>query len=116
MTVQVRPHPVFRRDGNDILITLPITIDEAVLGSNGNAPTLDGPVSVTNPKGASSGRILLLRGRGVVRANSKAGGALIELRIVAPPEIDKGLEEFLQDWRKNHAHDPRKAMREEMPE
>lgn len=116
VTVQVRAHPVFRRDGDDILITLPITIDEAVLGGKVTAPTIDGPVSVTIPKGASSGRILRLRGRGVVRATSQAGDALIELRIVTPPVIDASLADFLQSWRKSHAHDPRKAMMEETPE
>lgn len=116
VTVQVAPHPVFRRDGDDIHVTLPITIDEAILGGKVTAPTIDGPVSVTIPKGASSGRILRLRGRGVVRASSKAGDALIELRIVAPPEIDPELADFILGWRKTHAHDPRKAMLEEAPQ
>lgn len=116
VTVQVRPHPVFQRDGDDILITLPISIDEAVLGGKVTAPTIDGPVSVTIPKGASSGRVLRLRGRGVLRATSRAGDALIELRIVAPPNIDADLAEFMLNWRKSHSHDPRKAMMEETPE
>ena len=116
VTVQVAPHPIFRRDGDDIHVTLPITIDEAILGGKVTAPTIDGPVSVTIPRGASSGRILRLRGRGVVRATSKAGDALIELRIVAPPEIDLALSDFLQDWRKNQAHDPRQAMLKDTPQ
>ena len=116
VTVQVRAHPVFRREGDDIAITLPITIDEAILGGKVTAPTIDGPVSVTIPKGASSGRILRLRGRGVTRANSRAGDALIELRIMAPSVVDAGLADFLQEWRKTHAHDPRKAMMQELPE
>ncbi len=116
VTVQVRAHPVFARDGHDILITLPITIDEAVLGGKVTAPTIGGPVSVTIPMGASSGRILRLRGRGVARANSHAGDALIELRIVAPTVVDADLTAFMQDWRKTHAHDPREAMMRETPE
>ena len=116
VTVQVLAHPVFHRDGDDILITLPITIDEAVLGAKVTAPTIDGPVSVTIPKGASSGRMLRLRGRGVVRTNSHAGDALIELRIVTPPVIDAALAEFLTEWRKTHAYDPRKPMTEEPPQ
>ena len=116
VTVQVQSHPVFRRVDDDIAITLPITIDEAVLGGKVTAPTIDGPVSVTIPKGASSGRILRLRGRGVARANGNAGDALIELRIVAPQLADAALSDFLQQWRKTRAHDPRKAMMEDMPE
>ena len=114
--VQVRPHAVFRRDGDDIAITLPITIDEAILGGKVTAPTIDGPVSVTIPKGASSGRILRLRGRGVGRADGGSGDALIELRIMAPSVVDDRLSDFMQEWRKTHAHDPRKAMMKETPE
>ncbi len=113
VTVQVAAHRVFRRDGDDILITLPITIDEGILGGKVSVPTIDGPVSVTIPKGASSGRVLRLRGRGVTRANGPAGDALIELRITVPPAIDAALAEFITDWRKTHAHDPRKAMMED---
>ncbi|WP_054008776.1 DnaJ C-terminal domain-containing protein [Cypionkella psychrotolerans] len=116
VTVQIRPHPVFRREGDDILITLPITIDEAVLGGKVTAPTIDGPVSVNIPKGANSGRILRLRGRGVARASGPAGDALIELRIVTPPAIDAALSDFLAEWRKSHANDPRKAMMQEAAE
>jgi DnaJ-class molecular chaperone len=115
VTVQVQAHPVFRRVDDDIAITLPITIDEAVLGGKVIAPTIDGPVSVTIPKGASSGRILRLRGRGVGRANGGAGDALIELRIMAPPMTDTALSDFMQQWRKTHAYDPRKAMMEDTP-
>lgn len=116
VTVRVALHPVFRRDGDDVQITLPITIDEAILGGKVTAPTIDGPVSVTIPKGASSGRILRLRGRGVTRANSEAGDELIELRIVAPPVIDAELAGYLTEWRKTHAYDPRSAMLHEAPE
>lgn len=116
VTVHVRAHPSFRREGDDIHLTLPITIDEAILGGKVTAPTIDGPVSVTIPTGASSGQTLRLRGRGVTPANSKSGDALIELRIVAPPAVDAGLSDFLQEWRKTHAHDPRREMMEEMPQ
>ena len=108
VTVLVRPHPVFRRDGADIHLTLPITIDEAVLGGKVTAPTIDGPVGLTIPAGASSGRILRLRGRGVAQTGRKAkGDQLVELKIVAPPDTDTALRDFLTEWRKTHAFDPR---------
>lgn len=116
VTVHVALHPLFRRVGDDIAIILPITIDEAVLGGKVTAPTIDGTVSVTISKGASSGRILRLRGRGAARANSKSGDALVELRIVAPPMIDAALSEFMAGWRKTQTYDPREAMMEEAPE
>jgi len=112
ITLSVRPHPLFRRDGNDILITLPIALDEAILGAKVEAPTIDGKVNLTVPKGANSGQTLRLRGRGVAPVGSdKRGDQLVELRIVAPPKIDDALAEFMQDWRKKNHYDPRKEMK-----
>lgn len=108
ITVFVQPHPVFRREGDDILLTLPVTIDEAILGGKVPVPTIDGRVSLTVPPGASSGQVLRLRGRGVAQPRSKKkGDQKVELRIVAPPETDESLRDFLAEWRKTHAHDPR---------
>ena len=108
ITVFVRPHPVFRREGDDILLTLPITIDEAILGGKVKAPTIDGPVSLTIPPGASSGKILRLRGRGVARAGQTTrGDQKVELQIVVPPDPDEGLRDYLTQWRKTHAVNPR---------
>ena len=111
IALTVRPHPVFRRESDDILLTLPITIDEAVLGAKVVTPTIDGPVTLSIPKGASSGRVLRMRGRGVARSGGKtAGDQLVELRIVAPPAIDEALRDFLSKWRETHAYDPRGEM------
>lgn len=108
ITLSVRAHAVFRREGDDILLTLPITIDEAILGGKVTAPTIAGPVSLVIPAGASSGRIMRLRGRGVLRAGKKTSGdQLIELRIISPPVIDEALRDFLSDWRKRQSYDPR---------
>jgi DnaJ-class molecular chaperone len=99
---------VFRREGDDILVTLPITLDEAVLGAKVTAPTIDGPVSLTVPPGASSGRVLRLRGRGIEHPGRKAkGDQRVELKVVVPPEPDETLRAFLMEWRKTHAVDPR---------
>ena len=114
ITLSVRAHPVFRREGDDILVTLPITIDETIIGGKVAAPTITGPVNLTIPPGASSGRILRLRGRGVVRADgSGTGDQLVELRIVAPPETDSALRDFLMEWRKSHPQDPRATLLDE---
>ncbi len=111
ITVHVLPHPVFRREGDDILLTLPITIDEAVLGGKVTTPTIDGPVGLTIPSGASSGQVLRLRARGVARAGRKTkGDQRVELKIVAPPDVDESLRDFLVEWRKTHAFDPRANM------
>ncbi len=111
ITILVQPHSVFSRDGDDILLTLPITIDEAIIGGKVKAPTIDGPVSLTIPPGASSGRVLRLRGRGVAPAGKKKkGDQRVELKIVVPPTPDEGLRDFLTEWRKTHAFDPRSEM------
>lgn len=111
VTLSVRPHPVFRRDGDDILITLPLTVDEALLGAKVTVPTISGPVSLTIPQGSSSGRILRLTGRGLAQGKGRGtGDQLVELRIVAPPVIDDALRDFLTQWRKSNPHDPRADM------
>ena len=114
ITLSIRAHPVFRREQDDILLTLPITIDEAVLGAKVTVPTIAGPVTLSIPAGASSGRVLRLRGRGVApKRGGPAGDQLVELRIVAPPVIDEALRNFMTEWRGTHAQDPRADMLKE---
>ena len=108
ITVMVRPHPVFRREGDDILMTLPITIDEALLGGKVTTPTIDGPVGLTILPGASSGQILRLRGRGIERPRQKTkGDQRVELQIVVQGPPDSDLRDFLTSWRKKQTFDPR---------
>lgn len=112
VTLSVRPHPTFRREGDDIVVTLPITLDEAVLGGKVETPTIDGSVMLSVPKGASSGQTLRLRGRGVQPARGGArGDQRVELSIVAPGRIDDDLAAFMETWRKTHSYDPRKGMK-----
>ena len=108
----VRDHPVFRRDGDDIRLELPITLDEAVLGGKVQVPTIHGPVAMTVPKGSSSGRVLRLRGKGV-RAGRDHGDQLVALRIVLPATVDPELERMAAAWREGHAYDPRAGLMKE---
>ena len=110
VTLSIRPHPVFSREGDDIVMTLPITIDEAILGAKVEAPTIDGPVKVTVPKGASTGQVLRLRGRGIAAQGRTAGDQRIELKIVMPKTVDDDLARFMEEWRKSHGYDPRKGV------
>ena len=105
LTISVAPHPDFRREGDDIFLTLPITLDEAVLGAKVAAPTVDGPVNLTIPKGATTGQRLRLRGRGI-----NGGDQQVELKIVMPPKVDEDLANFMEEWRKSHDYDPRRGM------
>jgi DnaJ-class molecular chaperone len=105
--VRVRPHPHFKRSGDDILLEVPITLDEAVLGARIEVPTAAGRVTVAVPKGTSSGRALRLKGKGVRNpAAGTTGDQIVTVRIVLPPEIDDSLGYFLTEWRKKHAYDP----------
>ena len=74
VTITVAPHPVFTRNGDDIEMELPIAFDEAVLGARVDVPTITGPVSMTIPKGASSGQRLRLKGKGI--KHGKTAGAI----------------------------------------
>jgi len=107
--IRVRPHREFRREGDDLLIEVPITIDEAVLGGKVEVPTVGGRVQLTVPKGTSSGQVLRLKGKGVRNATTGAtGDELVTVRIVLPETIDEGLSYFLSEWRQKHRYDPRK--------
>lgn len=106
---EIGDHPVFRREGQDIYIDLPITLDEAVLGGKVEVPTPMGPVTMTIPAGSSSGRTLRLRGKGV-QGRAK-GDELVRLSVVLPERIDSELENFMRRWRDQHRYDPRKPMK-----
>lgn len=110
ITVHIGEHPVFRREGNNIRVVLPISIDEAILGGKVPVPTITGPVKLTIPKGASSGQVLRMKDRGVKPKKGKTGDQLVELKIVSPPEVDDELAKCMREWRKSHAYDPRKGM------
>jgi len=112
VTLSVRAHSLFRREGNDILMTLPITIDEAILGGKIEVPTIDGTVSLTIPQGASSGQTLRLRGRGAKPVGGKErGDQLVALRIVSPAKVDEALAKFMETWRKANGYNPREGMK-----
>jgi DnaJ-class molecular chaperone len=111
--VQVGSHPVFEREGDDIVVELPISIDEAVLGGKVPVPTITGKVSLSIPKGASSGQTLRLRGKGVPAGkNRPAGDQRVKLKIVMPPGIDSDLETFMTSWRETHGYNPRAGIKE----
>jgi len=105
--IHVRPHPKFKRLANDILLEVPITIDEAVLGGKIEVATISGRVALQIPKGTSSGRIFRLKGKGVRNASDGAiGDQLVTIRIVMPETIDETLSYFMTEWKKSHPYDP----------
>jgi len=110
--VRVHPHPLFRREGDDIHIDLPITLKEAVLGGKVTVPTTTGAVAMTVPKRSDTGAVLRLRGRGVkAHGGRPAGDQLVTLKVVLG-DADDALEAFLRDWSPAREIDPRQGMTE----
>lgn len=108
--VHVQPHAFFERDGDDIRIDVPITLREAVLGGKINVPTPKGPVAVTVPENASSGKVLRLKGRGVAKRGSGHGDLYATLRIVLPEAGDADLKRFVEGWSGAVGQNPRRKM------
>lgn len=109
VTLTVGTNDTFRREGDDIVITLPISISEAILGGKVETPTIDGPVALKIPAGATTGQVLRLRGRGVLGKDGSKGDERVELKVVMPREIDPELRDFMEGWAGRHAYDPRKG-------
>nr|WP_272213456.1 DnaJ C-terminal domain-containing protein [Marinicella sp. W31]MDC2879412.1 DnaJ C-terminal domain-containing protein [Marinicella sp. W31] len=105
--VEVLPDAVFVRDGDDILLDLPLGIDEAVLGASVPVPTIDGRVNLKVPASSSSGKVMRLKGKGAPKSGGGAGDMLVTLKIVLPPKPDPALEEALRAWQGEHGFDPR---------
>jgi DnaJ-class molecular chaperone len=103
--VTVEPHPIFSRDGNDILVELPITLYEAVLGATLNVPTIDGKVSLKVPAGSNSGTQLRLRGKGVQAGKSGArGDQYVRLVVMLPKEVDSALKAEIEKSARTHPY------------
>ncbi|WP_309602803.1 DnaJ C-terminal domain-containing protein [Sphingomonas sp.] len=97
IAIEIAAHPHFTREGKDIRLSLPISLKEAVLGAKIKAPTPEGAVMLTVPKGASSGKVLRLKGRGFTDKTGKRGDLLVTLAIDIPAD-DTALEEFAKQW------------------
>jgi DnaJ-class molecular chaperone len=110
--IGVRPHPVFKREGDDIIVELPITFDEAVLGGKVEVPTIGGRVFATVPPGSNTGQTLRLKGRGI-KTKSGTGDQLVRLSVVLPERIDEDLKGFAETWREAHRYDPRRKLKEQ---
>lgn len=108
--LQVRPHPFYRREGDDIRLDLPITLGEAVLGGKVRVPTPAGPVVATVPENSSSGRTLRVKGKGVARRNGTRGDVYATLKIVLPESPDAELKTFVAGWSVGKGYNPRQGM------
>lgn len=101
--VEVRPHPVFKRHGDDIHVELPVQFDVAVLGGRVNVPTPSGAVSMTVPRWSNTGTVLRLKGMGVPRREGARGDEYVTLKVMLPDTRDPALEELVAQWRSKGA-------------
>ena len=106
--IELRPHRIFTRDGDDIRIDLPLSLGEAVAGAKVRVPTPTGPVTMTVPKWSNTGTVLRLKGKGAPHADGGAGDELVTLKIMLPEKPDPELEKFVTQW--EEGYNPRQAM------
>jgi DnaJ-class molecular chaperone len=106
--IAVRPHPLFRRKGDDIHIDLPVPLADAVLGGKASVRTPTGTVAMTIPKWANTGTVLRLKGRGVPRADGSRGDEFVTLKVMLPDKPDPELERLIAQWRDARLGDTRR--------
>lgn len=107
VTIEVRNHRHFVRDGDNVRLDLPVSLREAVLGGPVRVPTVEGAVMLNVPKGSTSGKVLRLKGKGFTAKGGARGDQLVTLLIDIPAD-DTGLESFAESW--TDTRDPRASL------
>jgi DnaJ-class molecular chaperone len=111
LTVTVRPHPLFQREGDDVVLELPITAPEAALGTTVEVPTLRGKVSMRIPPGTPSGRTFRLPGYGMPRLRGGGqGDQLVRIKIVVPADLTPAERDLYQRLQALRPENPRAAL------
>lgn len=109
--VWVETHPLFRRQGADISVEVPVSLPEAMLGASIRVPTIEGTVSLKVPRGSNTDTTLRLRGKGVVdQSTGNRGDQYVKLRVVLPDPPDPELTELVEAWAKSASYNPRKKL------
>jgi curved DNA-binding protein len=111
IVITVEPHPYFKREDRNLLIEVPITVAEAILGAKIEVPSLEGMKSVTIPPGSSCGQKLRLKGQGVPASGGKpAGDLMVQLKIVVPRAIDDESRRLIQEFAERNKQNPRAGL------
>jgi molecular chaperone DnaJ len=116
LIVKAGTHPVFDRSGDNILLTIPVTVAEAALGAKIEVPTIDGRTQLKIPPGTQSGQKLRMRERGVASAAQEGlhGDQIVTVEIVVPQLKDERSKEILREFAKLNPDDPRGAVWEKV--
>jgi len=111
ITLHVQPHPLFRREGDDLHVVIPLALHEAALGAKIEVPSLDGPTRLRVPPGTQSGQRFRLRERGVPSPrDGRRGDLVVEARLVLPKVLDERSKELLREFGRINAEDVRKEL------
>lgn len=105
LTVEFEPHALYRAEGKDLYLELPVTPWEVALGRKVKVPTLAGTVDLKIPAGSGSGKSLRLKGRGL--PGNPPGDQYVELKVVVPPAADAGARELYEKLEREHDVNPR---------
>jgi molecular chaperone DnaJ len=116
ITTHVEDHPMFQREGDNILLKVPVTVAEAGLGAKIEVPTIDGKTLLKIPPGTQNEQKFRLRERGVFNARKNSrGDQIVQVMLKAPLVQDERTKELLRELAKLHPDDPRKALWEGVP-
>jgi len=111
LVVRVQPHPFFSGKGNDILCSVPVTVEEAVLGAEIEVPTVEGKARLKIPSGTQNGQRFRLRGRGAPSARGGGrGDQLVEVQVVLPTVKDERSKEILREFSRLNPQNPREKI------
>ena len=115
-TVRVEPHPFFKRVGDDIYVTVPISFTEAALGAEITVPTVHGKAKLKVPAGSKSGQVLRLRGQGAPKLGQRdqRGDMFVELTIVPPKRLTRKARRLLEELQEELDEDPRADLSAEL--
>jgi curved DNA-binding protein len=109
LRVRIKRHPRFRREGDDLVVEVPVAPWEAALGATVPVPALDGGAKVKVPPGSSSGRRLRLRGEGMPGPGGRKGDLYASVRIVVPKTLEKRERELFEELAAVSRFDPRRG-------
>lgn len=112
--VQVRPHPVLRREGDDLHLVVPVAVHEAVLGTRIEIPSFDGPVRLRVPPGTQAGQRFRFRERGAVTVSGRRGDLLVEVRLTLPAVVDERSKELMREFARLNSEDVRRGVFEQL--
>ena len=111
--INVQSSTLFKRNGNDLEVGLPLSLSEAILGGDIKVSTIDGPVMLQIPKGLTTGSRVRMKAKGVPLKEGR-GDQYAVVSIVMPPDADTALEDFMKEWSKTHAYNPRESQERQL--